>query len=106
MIMAKKQPIKRPGELRNDAEAILWQGRNTNTDKVEELVNELLAEIDRLTAENGQQKATISTLERLALQGGAGHDAIVKKAVNLQVELRAKDKEIKKLTDELMEWKI
>ena len=49
-------------------------------------VQRLVGQVVELQAENAQQKATISTLERLALEGCAGHDAIVKKAVELQAE--------------------
>ena len=49
----------------------------------------LIRKNKQLQDENSQQKATISTLERLALEGGAGHDAIVKKAVELQAEIKS-----------------
>ncbi len=58
-------------------------------------------EHDEIKGENEQQKATISTLERLALQGGAGHDAIVQKAVQLQTTLKAKNKIIDGLVEAL-----
>ncbi len=41
-------------------------------------------EYDKLVEENGLLKARLETAERLALQGGAGHQAIVDKAVSLK----------------------
>ncbi len=49
-------------------------------------------EYDKLVEENGLLKARLETAERLALQGGAGHQAIVDKAVSL-----------KKFNDELVD---
>ena len=67
---------------------------STAFEKGEEIADLLITKIEALREEikdlhqaNERLNATISTLERLALQGGAGHDAIVKKAVQLQAEL-------------------
>lgn len=54
-------------------------------------ISSLLYNYSELQAENTRLKATIATLERLALQGESGHNAIVKKAVELKAELKAKD---------------
>ncbi len=79
----------------------------TTDQKNAEVIIAMQEKIDRLEAENEQQKAIIATLERLALQGGAGHDAIVKKAVELRAELDKKTKELeetKNLSNARRKW--
>ena len=82
---ARKKP--EPTEFRENAEAILWAGRNTNQSVVKELVNTLLAEIDRLAQTCKEYSATINRMDKKAEQMDVNYGRMVLERDRLTAEL-------------------